>query len=65
MKKGKRPDGVEAGVVRLVGTRREQIVSESLRLLDDPQAHRAMANGASPYGGGRAAERLLRVLLAA
>ncbi|HVX12977.1 MAG TPA: UDP-N-acetylglucosamine 2-epimerase (non-hydrolyzing) [Pirellulales bacterium] len=60
-----RPEGVEAGVVRLVGTERERIVREALRLLQDPSAHQAMANGASPYGDGRAAERLVRVLLAA
>ncbi|HEV3341694.1 MAG TPA: UDP-N-acetylglucosamine 2-epimerase (non-hydrolyzing) [Pirellulales bacterium] len=60
-----RPEGVEAGVVRLVGTGREQIVSESLRLLEDQDAHRAMANGASPYGDGRAAERLVGVVLKA
>jgi UDP-N-acetylglucosamine 2-epimerase (non-hydrolysing) len=59
-----RPEGVEAGVVRLVGTRRQEIVSEASRLLNDSAAHRAMANGASPYGDGRAAERIAQVLLA-
>lgn len=58
-----RPEGVEAGVVRLVGTRREQIVSEAVRLLVDADAHRAMASGANPYGDGQAAERLVRVLV--
>lgn len=54
-----RPEGIEAGVVRLVGTQRERIVDEARRLLLDTEAHRAMANGASPYGDGRAAERLV------
>jgi UDP-N-acetylglucosamine 2-epimerase len=39
--------------------------SEALRLLDDPAAHQAMAKGANPHGDGHAAERLVRVLLAA
>lgn len=59
-----RPEGVEAGVVRLVGTRRETIVSEAARLLCDVAAHRAMASGANPYGDGLAAQRLTRALLA-
>lgn len=59
-----RPEGVEAGVVRLVGTRRETIVREAARLLSDAAAHRAMASGANPYGDGLAAQRLTRALLA-
>lgn len=58
-----RPEGVEAGVVRLVGTRRETIVSEAARLLSDAAAHRQMASGANPYGDGLAAQRLTRALL--
>jgi UDP-N-acetylglucosamine 2-epimerase (non-hydrolysing) len=58
-----RPEGVEAGVVRLVGTRRETIVAEAARLLTDAAAHRAMATGTNPYGDGLAAERLTRALL--
>ena len=58
-----RPEGVSAGVVRLVGTHREQIVGEAIRLLSDSVAHAAMANGASPYGDGRAAKRIAGVLL--
>lgn len=59
-----RPEGVEAGVVRLVGTRRETIVREAARLLSDAAAHRAMASGANPYGDGLAAVRLTQALLA-
>ena len=58
-----RPEGVDAGVVRLVGTRRERIVSEVTRLLNDPAAHAAMATGANPYGDGRAAARIVDALL--
>jgi len=62
--KTERPEGVDAGVVKLVGTAREAIVGESARLLTDPAAHAAMASGANPYGDGHAAERIVAALLA-
>ncbi len=58
-----RPEGVEAGAVRLVGTDRELIVSESHRLLDDPEAHRQMSKAINPYGDGHAAERIVQAVL--
>ena len=54
-----RPEGVEAGCARLVGTERARVRSETLRLLDAPDAYAAMARVASPYGDGRAAERIV------
>lgn len=60
-----RPEGVDAGVVRLVGTSRKRIVAEALRLLRDPQAYAAMAARINPYGDGRAAERITSILLEA
>ncbi len=57
-----RPEGVEAGVVKLVGTERLQIVSEAKHLLTDPLAHAAMASSVNPYGDGRAAERIVAAL---
>jgi UDP-N-acetylglucosamine 2-epimerase (non-hydrolysing) len=54
-----RPEAIEAGVARLVGTDPNAIVDEADRLLNDPSAHRAMARGASPYGDGRAAGRIV------
>ena len=57
-----RPEGVEAGVARLVGTDRATIVRETLRLLDDEREYRRMAGGANPYGDGRASERILTFL---
>lgn len=57
-----RPEGVQAGTVRLVGTETTRIVSEARRLLDDPQAHAAMARAVNPYGDGRAAERIVRAI---
>src|SRR4030095_689103 len=58
-----RPEGVETGVVRLVGTQRRRIVTEVETLLRDPAAHAAMATGANPYGDGKAAQRIVSVLL--
>ena len=58
-----RPEGIEAGVVKLVGTQRSRIISETEKLLRDPVAHANMANGANPYGDGKAAGRIVDVLL--
>jgi UDP-N-acetylglucosamine 2-epimerase len=58
-----RPEGIEAGVVRLVGTSRERIVREARVLLSDPVAHAAMATKANPYGDGHAAERIVAALM--
>src|SRR6195952_368531 len=52
-----RPEGIEAGVVRLVGTDRKTVATEVERLLADPEAHAAMARAVNPYGDGRAAAR--------
>ncbi len=58
-----RPEAVEAGVARLVGTDTERIVAETFRLLDDPEAHAAMARPVNPFGDGHAAERIAKALL--
>lgn len=57
-----RPEAVVEGVVRLVGTDREAILAEAGRLLRDSSAYAAMAKGASPYGDGRAAGRIVEIL---
>jgi UDP-N-acetylglucosamine 2-epimerase (non-hydrolysing) len=57
-----RPEGVEAGTARLVGTSRERIVRETERLLREPDAYAAMARAHNPYGDGRAAERIAAIL---
>ncbi len=59
-----RPEGVEAGVLKLVGTRTDTIVREASRLLDDDRAYQAMAHAANPFGDGHAAERIVQALLA-
>jgi UDP-N-acetylglucosamine 2-epimerase (non-hydrolysing) len=57
-----RPEGVAAGTARLVGTDPDHIIGEVTRLLDDPAAYNAMARAHSPYGDGRAAERIAAVM---
>jgi UDP-N-acetylglucosamine 2-epimerase (non-hydrolysing) len=57
-----RPEGIDAGVAKLVGTDRKLIVSEANRLLDDPQAYKKMAKAVSPYGDGHAAKRIVEAL---
>ncbi|MFZ1413064.1 MAG: UDP-N-acetylglucosamine 2-epimerase (non-hydrolyzing) [Defluviicoccus sp.] len=59
-----RPEAVEAGTVRLVGTDEDLIVRAAERLLDDADAYAAMARAHNPYGDGRAAERILAALQA-
>lgn len=61
--KTERPEGVEAGTVRLVGTRTERIIAETCRLLDDPAAYRHMAQAVNPYGDGHAAKYIVDALL--
>ncbi len=61
--KTERPEAVAAGVVRLVGTQRERIVSEASRLLSDPSAYAAMAREVDVYGDGLAADRIVEVLI--
>jgi len=58
-----RPEAIEAGTARLVGTDPERIETETRRLLDDPQAYAAMAHASNPFGDGHAAERIVEALL--
>lgn len=53
-----RPEAVAAGTVRLVGTNREHIVSETRRLLHQPSAYQEMAFAHNPYGDGTACQRI-------
>ncbi len=58
-----RPEGVEAGVLKLVGADTERIVREARCLLDDEAVYRRMACAANPFGDGHAAERIVSALL--
>ena len=57
-----RPEAVDAGVARLVGTDEQTVVSAVSTLLDDAQAYARMANAVNPYGDGRATERIVAAL---
>lgn len=57
-----RPEAVEAGTVKLVGTDRQAIFAEASRLLDDPAAYEAMSRAHNPYGDGQAARRIREIL---
>jgi len=55
-----RPEGIEAGTVKLVGANTNRIVDEATRLLTDETAYQQMANVANPYGDGHAAARITK-----
>jgi UDP-N-acetylglucosamine 2-epimerase (non-hydrolysing) len=57
-----RPEAIEAGTVRLVGTDRQRIVEEVSRLLHDNDAWQAMSRAHNPYGDGQACGRILHAL---
>lgn len=57
-----RPEGIHAGVARLVGVNRRSIVSEASRLLEDPAYYQRMTNAKNPYGDGLAGERIASIL---
>ena len=54
-----RPEAVEAGTARLIGTDSASILEETSRLLEDPEAYGAMARAHNPFGDGLASERIL------
>ncbi|BAF70367.1 non-hydrolyzing UDP-N-acetylglucosamine 2-epimerase [Nitratiruptor sp. SB155-2] len=58
-----RPEAVEAGTVKLVGTDKEKIVKEAQQLIDDKQAYEKMAMARNPYGDGKASERIKEFLI--
>jgi UDP-N-acetylglucosamine 2-epimerase len=58
-----RPEGIEAGVSKLVGTDAERIIKETVLLLTNPEAYALMASAINPYGDGRASERIVKALI--
>jgi UDP-N-acetylglucosamine 2-epimerase (non-hydrolysing) len=62
--KTERPEAVKAGTVRLVGTNRETIVNEALRLLDNPVEYQQMTRLHNPYGDGKASGRIAQRIAA-
>lgn len=58
-----RPEGVEAGTLKLTGTETSKITAEAKRLLEDESVYNGMARAANPYGDGHAAEKIINALL--
>jgi len=61
--KTERPEAIEAGTAKLVGTESERIFTEAQRLLDNADEYNKMARAVNPFGDGKAAERIVQVLL--
>lgn len=57
-----RPEGVNAGTLRLVGTSEEEIYKSFKELLDDSEAYKKMSTACNPYGDGHACERIADIL---
>lgn len=57
-----RPEGIEAGTLKLVGTNEETIYKKFTELLDDKDAYYTMAHASNPYGDGHASERIADVI---
>ena len=56
-----RPEAVNAGTVKLIGTNTERIVRETLHLVDDDLAYQTMSRMHNPYGDGKACQRILEI----
>jgi UDP-N-acetylglucosamine 2-epimerase (non-hydrolysing) len=54
-----RPEAVDAGTAKLIGTASADIVQEASLLLEDPNAYDAMARAHNPFGDGKASERIV------
>ena len=57
-----RPEGVEAGTLKLVGTNEDAIVLETEKLLSDVNAYTSMSNAMNPYGDGNASKRIVDII---
>lgn len=58
-----RPEAVEAGTVRLIGTDKDVVYAETKRLLTDQAAYDAMSNAVNPYGDGKASQHIVQAIL--
>ena len=57
-----RPEGIEAGTLKLVGTEEENIYRNFKKLLDDEEEYKKMSNASNPYGDGFACKRIADIL---
>jgi UDP-N-acetylglucosamine 2-epimerase (non-hydrolysing) len=58
-----RPEGINAGTLKLAGTDEENVYRLTKELLEDPSEYVKMANAANPYGDGRASERIVKIIM--
>ena len=58
-----RPEAVDAGVAKLVGTARESIINAVEKLLEDSEEYSKMTSSSNPFGDGKASERIVNILL--
>ncbi|MDD5016075.1 MAG: UDP-N-acetylglucosamine 2-epimerase, partial [Atribacterota bacterium] len=58
-----RPEAVEAGVVKLIGTNKERVYSEVETLLNSRDIYKKMSKNVNPYGDGKASERIIKKIL--
>ncbi|MBU1626508.1 UDP-N-acetylglucosamine 2-epimerase (non-hydrolyzing) [bacterium] len=58
-----RPEGIEAGTAKLVGTDKDRIIREAELLLNDPYEYDKMARAVNPYGDGKASDRIADIIL--
>ncbi len=60
--KTERQEGIEAGVSKLVGVKKEAIVAGVLELLENREMYEKMSSGKNPYGDGKSSERIVEIL---
>ena len=58
-----RPEGIEAGTLKLVGTSEEKIYNETIKLLNNKEEYLKMSNASNPYGDGHASERIVDAII--
>ena len=58
-----RPEGIEAGTAKLVGTKYDDVFKEIDILLSNDEEYKKMANAVNPYGDGKAAERIVDIII--
>ena len=58
-----RPEAIEAGTVKLIGTDRDRVYAETRALLEDSEKYNRLATACNPYGDGRAAQRIVNFIL--
>ena len=58
-----RPEGIEAGMTKLVGVRRQTIIKETAGLLTDYDIYKKVSGARNPYGGGKVSEKIIQTIM--